>query len=188
VILKTDSEISPTQLRTIVRHINDELGGLRIYDIQNKYLQEIQEKFGRDSQLIKNFLRGLHDALMQMSGYFIHFDGSVNFLEQPEFDDRHSILDFLSFIQRQDNLINLMQRYESPKDYAILMGEELIRPELNGYALIYARYEIYGVRGYLGLIGPVRMDYRKNIGLVRDYARTITETTKKGMMVMHDGQ
>jgi heat-inducible transcriptional repressor len=183
VILKTEQEITPRQLRIIVRHINEELAGLRIYDIQNKYLQEIQEKLGRESVLFKNFLRGLNRALIQMSGYFIHFDGNVNFLEQPEFADRHAILNFLSFIQRQDNLINLMQRHEAASDYSILLGEDLILPELTEYALVYSRYEVYGVPGYLGILGPVRMDYRKNIALVRDYARTITETTKKGMMV-----
>jgi len=188
VIIKTDQAINPRQLKIIVRHINEELGGLRIYDIQNKYLQEIQNKIGRESMLFKNFLKELHHALSQISSYFIHFDGSVNFLEQPEFDDRKSILSFLSFIQRQDSLINLMKRHDYQKDYSVLMGEELIRPELTEYALIYARYEIYGVPGYLGIVGPVRMDYQKNIPLVRDFARTITETTKKGMMVKKDGK
>jgi heat-inducible transcriptional repressor len=183
VILKTEQDINPRQLRIIVRHINEELVGMRIYDIQNKYLQDIQNKIGRESAIFKNFLKGLHHALSQISSYYIHFDGSVNFLEQPEFDDRQSILAFLGFIQRQDNLINLMQRHDSERDYAVLMGEELIRPELNDYAVIYARYEIYGVPGYLGVIGPVRMNYKQNIPLVRDFARTITETTKKGMMV-----
>jgi len=183
VILNVDNEINPRQLKIIVRHINEELGGLRIYDIQNKYLQEIQNKIGRESALFKNFLRGLHHALSQISSYYIHFDGNMNFLEQPEFNERKSILSFLGFIQRQDNLINLMKRHESGKDYSILMGEDLIRPELVEYAMIYAKYEIYGVPGYLGIVGPVRMNYKKNIPLVRDFARTITETTKKGMMV-----
>ncbi len=188
VILQTEQEINPRQLKIIVKHINEELGGLRIYDIQNKYLREIQNKIGRESAIFKNFLRGLHHALSQISSYYIHFDGSVNFLEQPEFDDRQSILNFLGFIQRQDNLINLMKRHDRESDFSILMGEELIRPELTEYAMIYARYEIYGVPGYLGVIGPIRMDYRKNILLVRNFARTITETTKKGMMVKKDGR
>lgn len=187
VILKSEHDISPRQLRIMVRHINEELGGLRIYDIQHKYLHDIREKFGKESVLFRNFLLGLQHALIQMSSYYIHFDGSVEFLEQPEFDNRHSILNFLSFIQRQDNLINLMQRHEQEDGYTLLMGEELVHPELNEYALIYSRYKVYGVPGYLGILGPVRMDYRKNISLVRDFARTITETTKKGMMVMHNG-
>jgi len=188
VILNSENEINPGQLKTIVRHINEELGGLRIYDIQNKYLQEIQNKIGRESALFKGFLEGLHHALSQISSYYIHFDGSMKFLEQPEFDERKSILTFLGFIQRQDNLINLMKRYDTKADYYVLMGEELVRPELIEYAMIFARYEIYGVPGYLGIVGPVRMDFQKNIPLVRDFARTITETTKKGMMVKQNGR
>jgi len=161
---------------------------LRLYDIQNKYLDEVSEHVTEENTLLKLFLDEPNNAITEISSYFIHFDGNMNFLEQPEFDERKSILSFLGFIQRQDVLINLMKRHESGKDYSILMGEDLIRPELVEYAMIYAKYEIYGIPGYLGIVGPVRMNYKRNIPLVRDFARTITEITKKGMMVKQNGR
>jgi transcriptional regulator of heat shock response len=63
------------------------------------------------------------------------------------------------------------------------MGEDFGRTQWADYALIFAKYEIFDVPGYLGLLGPVRMDYMKNIPIIRDIAKTITKTTKKGMMV-----
>jgi transcriptional regulator of heat shock response len=63
------------------------------------------------------------------------------------------------------------------------MGDQLIEPSWQQFAIIYVRYEIYGIPGFLGIIAPVRTDYRKLIPLVRDIAQTITMTTKRGMMV-----
>jgi len=43
VILKCDHSIGEQQLKAIVRYVNDEFVGLRLYDIQNKYLDEVSE-------------------------------------------------------------------------------------------------------------------------------------------------
>ncbi len=182
VILKCDHNISPQQLKAIVRYMNDTLVGLRIFDIQNTVLEEIAEKVTEENTILKQFLDELQNALSEISNYYIHFDGNISFLEQQEFNDRRSILTFLNFMQRQDHLINLMQKEET-ESWNILMGEDFAQPEFTNFAMIFAKYEIFGIPGYLGVLGPIRMNYAKNIAIIRDIANIITETTKKGMVV-----
>ncbi len=182
VILKCDHNISPSQLKAIVRYINDTLAGQRIFDIQNTVLEELAEKITEENTILKQFLEELQNAFSEISNYYIHFDGNISFLEQPEFNDKKSILTFLNFMQRQDHLINLMQEKET-SSWNILMGEDFAQPEFTNYAMIFAKYEIFGIPGYLGVLGPIRMNYAKNIAIIRDVANIITETTKKGMVV-----
>ncbi len=85
-------------------------------------------------------------------------------------------------MQRQDHLINLMQEKETGP-WNILMGEDFSQVEFTNYAMIFAKYEIFGIPGYLGVLGPIRMNYAKNIAIIRDVANIITESTKKGMVV-----
>ena len=188
VILKGQHQISEQQLKALVRYVNDEFVGNRIYDIQNRFITETAEKISNENKLLSLFLEEMQNAISQISSYFIHFDGSISFLEQPEFDEKQSILTFLGFIQRQDYLVNLMQKFDDGAPYHVLMGEDLGQPKLADYSLIFARYEIFGIPGYLGIIGPNRMNYRKNIPLIRDIAKMITETTKKGMVVPKNGR
>jgi len=185
VILKSEQGFTEQQLKTIVKYVNEELVGERIYDIQNKYLEEIAEKVTNDNKILKLFLDELQNAFTQISSYFIHFDGSISFLEQPEFDEKKSILGFLGFIQQQDYFVNLMRKFAKDNRYHVLLGEDLGRQELSEYALIYAKYEIFGIPGYLGVIGPVRMDYKKYVPIIRDISEVITKTTKKGMVVLN---
>ncbi|MBN1948563.1 MAG: heat-inducible transcription repressor HrcA [Candidatus Cloacimonetes bacterium] len=184
VILRYDHDMTEQQLKALVRYVNDEYVGHRIYDIQTKYLEDAEMKITQENKILRLFLDELHNAFNEISSYYIHFDGNISFLEQPEFDDKKSILTFLGFIQRQDYLINLMQKYPASNPYNILMGEDLGQPNMINYTLIFARYEIFGIPGYLGILGPNRMNYRKNIPIIRDVARIITNTTKRGMVVL----
>ncbi len=188
VILNYDYDITNRQLEVIVRYVNDQLGGLRIIDIQNRFLDELYQKQKDENKLIVNFLDELRKALIEISGYFINYDGDINFLEQPEFSDKKSILAFLNFIQKQDYLINLMQKNDIYDYPIVLMGEELGRPDVADYAIIYSKYKIFGVPGYIGIIGPVRMDYKKNIPLVKEFGDIISKTTKKGVLVRRYGK
>ncbi len=182
VILKCDHNMTPQQLKAIVRYMNDTLVGLRIFDIQNTVLEELAEKVTEENTILKQFLEELQNAFSEISNFYIHFDGNISFLEQPEFNDKKSILTFLNFMQRQDYLINLMQEKETGP-WNILMGEDFAQAKFTNYAMIFAKYEIFGIPGFLGVLGPVRMNYAKNIAIIRDIANIITESTKKGMVV-----
>jgi len=181
VILKCDNELTEAQLKKLVRYLNDELAGLQIYDIANRVLVEMQEN--ADNGMISWFLAELHKAFMEISDFFIHYDGSINFLEQKEFNDKENILKFMSLLQRQDFLLNTMRKHQSDKEVNIVLGEDLAKGSWLDFALIYAKYEVFGIPGYLGVLAPVRTEYRNLIPLIRDVANTIKNTTRRGMVV-----
>ncbi len=187
VILKPDFEISEQQIKVLVRYLNDELVGLRIYDIQHRYLENISNKWSDDNKLLGLFLKEFYNALLELNSFFIHFDGSIEFLNQPEFDTKNIILLFLDMMQRQDVLTNIMQKnYIANESWSIVLGEDFGNPEWSNFSMIFSKYEIFDIPGYLGIIGPSRMDYRHYIPIVRDIADVITKTTKKGMMVLRN--
>jgi len=181
VIMKCDNELTESQLKKLVRYLNDELVGLQIYDIANRVLVEMQEN--SDNGVISWFLVELHKAFMEISDFFIHYDGSINFLEQKEFDTKENILKFMSLLQNQDFLLNMMRKHQSNKETNVVLGDDFTKSNWLDFALIYSKYEIFGIPGYLGVLSPIRTEYRKLIPLIRDVAKTITNTTRRGMIV-----
>ncbi len=183
VIIQSDYEISEHQLKALVRYVNESLTGLRLHDIQKKYLEDMTDKTEEISNIFNRFLQEFRKALSEMSSYNVHFEASVSFLEQPEFDKKEEILRFLGLTQHKDLLINMMHRNIAEKPFQILLGEDLGREAWLKYVLIYSRYELFGIPGYLGVLAPVRMNYKKNIPIIRDIANIITIVTRKGMIV-----
>jgi heat-inducible transcriptional repressor len=183
VIVKPDFDITENQLKVLVRYLNEELSGLRIYDILHKYLDNMTDKMTVDNKLLSSFLKEFYNALLELNSFFIHFDGSIEFLNQPEFDLKKNILLFLDMMQRQDILISLMQKKSTNESWNVVIGEDFANPEWGSFSMIFAKYEIFDIPGYLGVIGPNAMNYKNNIPVVREVADIITKTTKKGMMV-----
>jgi len=183
VIINCDYEITEQQLKALVRYVNESLSGLRIHDIQHKYIEEMADKMGEVNYIFSRFLQEFQRALTEMSSYYIHFEASVSFLNQPEFDSKEEILGFLGLTQRQDLLVNMMHRKIGDGQIQVLLGEDLGRKEWFNYVIVFSRYELFGIPGYLGVLAPVRMNYLKNMPIIRDMARIITEVTRKGMIV-----
>ena len=186
VVIKPDFEITEQQLKVAVRYINDELSGMRIFDIQNKYIEEMSEKWASGNKLLNLFAKEFSLALFEINNYFIHFDSNVEFLEQPEFDTKNIIILFLNLMHRQDMLVNIMHKNMEKNEWKVILGEDFGNPEWSDFSMVYAKYEIFDIPGYLGVIGPMRMDYKNLIPKVRDIAKIITETTKQGNMVVRN--
>lgn len=186
VIINCEFEINEQQVKALVRYINESLSGMRIYDIQHKYIEQLTEKKTDMNLIFNRFLQEFERALTEISNFFIHFEAGVTFLRQPEFDDKKTLLSFLSLTQRQDLLVNIMQKGLKNENYKVIIGEDFGRQEWFNYSLVYSRYELYGIPGYLGVIAPVRMSYKRNIPIVYNISRIITESTRKGSMVVSE--
>jgi heat-inducible transcriptional repressor len=182
VILNTEYDVTDAQLKKMVSYVREDLLGERIFDIAHRYLNEMSELVKKSNFLLEQFLLELHKAFTSISDFYIQFDGKLSFLEQPEFDDKKNIMNFMTLVQRQDLLINMMRNHDNGDDYNILMGEDFGDGSWYDFAVIYAKYEVFDIPGYLGLVCPVRNNFRKNITMIRDFAKTITQTTKQGLV------
>jgi heat-inducible transcriptional repressor len=185
VILNCDYDVNDIQLKKMVRFVREDLIGERIFDISHRYLNEMSEMVKKSNFLLEQFLQELHKAFTSITDYYIQFDGKISFLEQPEFDNKMNVMNFMTLVQRQDILIRMMRNNDRNEEYNILMGEDFGDGSWYDFAVIYARYEVFDIPGYLGMVCPVRNDYRRNITMIRDFAKTITQTTKQGIVTIN---
>ena len=59
----------------------------------------------------------------------------------------------------------------------ILIGDEVEAPEINGLTLITSTYnDAEGNKGYLGVLGPTRINYAKIVPLVEFTTKIVTQT------------
>lgn len=96
--------------------------------------------------------------------------GFSNLMAMPEFHEFNRLAGLTEFFDQFDMLFERMHRRmwgQGESEVKVLIGTESHDERIKDETMICARYHLPGGHeGTLTLVGPMRMDYRKNIGLV----------------------
>lgn len=97
------------------------------------------------------------------------FLGMSNVLRQPEFaSDNIRASEVIEVLEHSDNFIKTLAGLEITNKVRTFIGEENILQQIQSCSIIVTRYEQDGFMGYLGILGPKRMNYAYNIVLLEE--------------------
>lgn len=154
----------------------EELGQSEREQILEQLREFHNESMSEMAQFLADCSRGL--GLSGMFGRLSDFHGAgLGWLaEEPEFED--------------DDLKNIMKCFDSleedfnkffgdiEEETAIFIGRENPIKYLRNYSLVVTGFKKEGGRGVLGILGPKRMNYRKNKFVVEETRKRMRDTTK----------
>jgi len=103
--------------------------------------------------------------------------GLSNILREPEFmlDTIHASQVFEVF-EHSDNFINTLKTLNVGESVRAFIGEENIIEQIQSCSIIVAAYNVRGYTGYIGLLGPKRMDHPLNMALL-EQIKTLLENS-----------
>ena len=137
--------------------------------IKDKDLQEINLAIGDAGEIslreAAKTLAGLTDSAVFWAFHKnnLYYTGLSNLFHQPEFVNSGLVYNVSAVIDRMDEIIDNI--FETTGESArILIGEE--NPFGNFCGAILAKYKRGNQSGLFGIIGPMRMDYERNLSLV----------------------
>lgn len=103
------------------------------------------------------------------------FLGMSNVLRQPEFShDSVSASEVIEVLERGDNFIQTLKSLDITDGVRTFIGEENILPQTQSCSIIVSRYEKDGYEGFIGILGPKRMNYAYNIVLLDEIKKLLT--------------
>jgi transcriptional regulator of heat shock response len=97
----------------------------------------------------------------------IHYEGIDLILMQPEFRVGESVRSVVSLLQDRQLLAQVLPGSLGEGDVAVSIGSEHALEPLWSLSLVIGRYGTDRTVGYVGVVGPTRMDYHRTIGAVR---------------------
>ena len=115
-------------------------------------------------------VRGVFDMTREMAEREINISGVGNLLQCPDIDNN----DIVTFIDRRNDIRRLMD--DSFSGIHVMFSAEDDDFVIGNSSLISSNFLKNGkVAGHLGLIGPMRIDYRKVIPYVEYFAEKISQ-------------
>lgn len=97
------------------------------------------------------------------------FLGMSNVLRQPEFmDNSVNASEVIEVLERGDNFIKTLSVLNVDGSVRAFIGEENILSQIQSCSIIVSKYRKEGFEGFIGLLGPKRMNYPFNIVMVEE--------------------
>ena len=98
----------------------------------------------------------------------IHYDGIDQILRQPEFEASDRVREIVSLLSDRARLAEVLPAFLDEGDVAVSIGSEHHVEPLRPFAFVVGRWgRADTALGYVGVVGPTRMDYPRTIAAVR---------------------
>jgi heat-inducible transcriptional repressor len=96
----------------------------------------------------------------------VRVDGADNIASQPEFQAPGLLRPLVSLLANQESLARTLDAFSDETTPRVAIGSEIASPEMRACAIVGMGVVVGGRRGVIGVMGPVRMPYRRVISLV----------------------
>lgn len=160
--IKFSRPVDYTAIDAVSNFLSKQLAGLCASDITPARLMLIYEAMGEYGDILKVVISFVLDCLKEDTER-VYIGGASNILDNPEFSDIERAREFLSFMDRRENLGKMLSLTGDEKgDISIRIGSESGVDEMRDTSIVVANYSVGDkLKGKIGIIGPTRMDYAR---------------------------
>lgn len=179
----------PTQeeLDRFARMLLDEFGGRTLPEMRDAILARLRRERGAWGRLAREAM-GLGLTALETpeekespDPTDVFVEGTSNLLHLADAADLKRLASLLDALHQKEKIIHLLDRCLEHHGVGALIGSESGDEDLTDLAVVAAAYHFRDRPiGTLGIIGPTRMEYHRNLALVNHIAATLSEILTEG--------
>jgi heat-inducible transcriptional repressor len=178
-LIRVGEPYTQDELDKAGRYLVEKFSGKTLTEIRNELLRMMQVErtlFDRMLSLLQTWGETLREEAEADS---IYLQGTTNIINQPEFADVERMRSLFQMFEEKSRLVKILNECISsnpPEGVKIAIGSELGVANLRDFTLITSSYASDDhTAGFLGIIGPIRMEYERGISIVGYLGRVIGE-------------
>jgi heat-inducible transcriptional repressor len=162
-ILELGTATTAEQLRLLSTRLTETLGSASALKVQ----EAINTEHGAEADITRALARILEEYDTSRARE-VYVDGFQNIMAKPEFAESDRSRAMLSLFEDHTRLSEILPLDLGDGEVHITIGREHRYESLQECSLVIGRYGATGdVVGFVGVVGPTRMDYARSIGAVR---------------------
>ena len=176
-VLDSEEDYEPIDLERAGRYLVAEFSGRSLREIRGRLVSLMAEEKARFDGL-------LHDAVTLGTQYLdaeaeerrLVVEGTANIINHPELGDLDAMRSLFATFEEKHRLVKLLDRYLDPQGPRVVIGSEAADLARGRMSLVASPYTLGdGGTGWLGIMGPTRMEYDRALALV-DYLSRLFST------------
>lgn len=167
---RVEIDLTKEHLDYFSTFLRDNLEGVPINLLSDEMLSKLETAMGTYLLTLSPLIRGIFDMTREISEHEINLSGVGNLLSCRDIDQG----ELIAFLDHRNDLRNLLD--QSLSGIHVLFSDEGDGFMIGNSSIISSDIRKNGhVAGHLGLIGPMRIDYKKVIPYVEYFAEKISE-------------
>ncbi|MGB9813248.1 MAG: heat-inducible transcriptional repressor HrcA [Thermovenabulum sp.] len=176
-IIEIPEGIKDSDLIRITNLLNTFLKYKTIEEITPELMENIKHEMIEHEEVISILINILIETLNQFKdGGKVYYFGSSKMLDFPEFRDLEKARNFLSLLEEEDFISNILKSITKPNKITISIGNENPWKELQEYSIITTNFAIDNNNlCILGVLGPTRMDYSRVVTILKEIVESLRE-------------
>lgn len=166
------TSVEPQDVEVGEKRISSKIVGRTLKEIAEVKVNEKEEMtYGHNVYVIvTETVRELKRISQKRSLGDIYLHGAPRLLDYPEMMTSERMLDLIKLFDEHTIFFKLASEALMSRNMIVKIGKDNL-PEVKDFSFVAAPYEIKGMVGAVGVLGPRRMDYAKAIAAVRDVSR-----------------
>jgi len=177
-LIRVGELYSQDELDKAGRYLVEKFSGKTLTEIRSELLHMMQAErmlFDRLESLLQTWRDSLDQETIAVDS--VYLQGTANIINQPEFADVERMRMLFQMFQEKGRLVKILNEFISsspPEGVRIAIGSELGVPDMRDFTLITSSYASSDhTTGFLGIIGPTRMEYERGISIVGYLGRLV---------------
>jgi heat-inducible transcriptional repressor len=175
-VVEIEEPMTRDETRALSRFINTELTGLPFSDLVDSLERRLLAEQDAFYYMVKRSLMLLQHALSTEPDQRLFLEGTSYVVAQPEFSRTpRKAHELLKCLEDPHELLSSLKEDVGPGGVRVRIGRERSLRGMHDCSTVSASFTVGDeMLGGLGVLGPVRMDYRWMTALVDGMARTVT--------------
>ena len=175
IIMEVDSNLPDLAITETVQILNERLCGLTLGDIKSTISERVKNSSHGDPKLIRLFVEGANEIWDMPSENELHYSGASNLINQPDFHNPKDMAEMAALIEDRKIIRELLDRAGVAEGITVTIGQKSSADKSEQLSLLTSSYDLGGVKGLIGVIGPTRMNYSKLVSLVDYTAKMLSD-------------
>lgn len=168
-VCRLEYDLTEEQTADFSRFLNEHLSGIDLEKMSEEYIEKLSSAMSGYMMALAPLLHAVYELSVEMMRDSVEVTGETNLLACGDFP----MEDVVKFIERKTELSGLLDGAFSGIN--IRFGEEDGTFAISNGAMVTAGYYKDGKpAGTLGVVGPMRLDYRKVIPYIEYLSRKVT--------------
>lgn len=169
-VCRMEFDMTSEQMADFTRFLNEHLSGVNLENLSEEYVDGLTAALGGYMLSLAPLLHTVYELSEEMLRDSVDVKGEANLLACTDIPAS----DVIRFIERKAELSSLLE--DALSGINIRFGEENGTFAISNSTVVSASYYKDGKpAGSLGIIGPMRLDYRKVIPYIEYLSRKVTQ-------------